>query len=261
MRVYVDAHLCPNVRDLGLVDRMVRKARELGYRLIAIPLPQDFGEEAIKRLRGICMDVGLDLVTRVDLKPRTPGELLRSLRKLRRRFELISVCCESKSVSRKAANDRRVDLLNFPSTDVRKRFFDVAEAELASSSLASFEIDVKPLLTLNGHARVKLLSALRKEVTVAKDFHVPIVVSSGATEEALMRRPREVAALTSLFDLDRDLAVEAVSRTPLTIIERSREKLSPNFVAPGIRVIKGGEVVEKGKASLLSLKNRLGCGV
>jgi RNase P/RNase MRP subunit p30 len=39
-----------------------------------------------------------------------------------------------------------VDLLNFPHLDYHKRFFDRAEAELASSSLATLEVDIKPLL-------------------------------------------------------------------------------------------------------------------
>ena len=57
---------------------------------------------------------GLDLASRVDLRPRSQNELVGLLRRLRRRFEIICVLCESKEVARQAAKDRRVDLLNFP---------------------------------------------------------------------------------------------------------------------------------------------------
>jgi RNase P/RNase MRP subunit p30 len=151
------------------------------------------------------------------------------------------VTCDSKNVSRQAAKDRRVDLLNFPSTDYHRRFFDLAEAELASNSLAVLEIDTQSLLALEGPARIRLLSSIRRETAIAKDFHVPIVISSGASNELFMRKPIEQAALTSLFDLDRESALKGVSKNPLAIVKRNREKLNPDFVAPGIRVIRRGK--------------------
>ena len=240
-RKYGDLHLCPDLGNDEQVTRMIRKASELGCRLIAMPLPPNFPEEKIRKLQGICEEHKIDFASRVDLKPETSEELIRNLRKLRRRFEIIAVVCESKHVARQAAKDRRVDILNFPSHNRRKRFFDKAEGELASNALGSLEIDIKPLLTLEGPARTRLLSSLRREVTIAENFHVPIVISSGATSELLMRKPREMAALTSLFDLDKSSAIQAISKNPMAIVKRNREKLSPNFVAPGIRLVRRGK--------------------
>lgn len=240
-KIYADLHLCSNLEDSEQAACMIRKASKLGYRLVAMSLPLNFPEEKIQQLRNICREAKVDFASRVDLKPRTSKELINSLRRLRRRFELVAVMCESKHVARQAAKDRRVDLLNFPSISFRKRFFDKAEAELASNSIASFEIGIKPVLTLEGPARIRLLSSLRREAAIAQAFHVPIVISSGASSEMLMRKPRELAALASLFDLDETSAIEAISRNPLAIIKRNREKLSPNFVAPGIRIIRRGK--------------------
>jgi len=240
-RKYADLHLCPDLGNDEQVTRIIKKTSQLGYGLIAIPLPQNFPEEKIRKLQNICKENRIGFASRVDLKPRTPNELIRSLRKLRRRFEIIVVVCESKQVARQAAKDRRVDLLNFLGCNRRKRFFDKAEAELASNALGSLEIDIKPLLTLEGPARIRLLSSLRREVAIAEDFHVPIVISSGASNELLTRKPREMAALTSLFDLDKCSAINTVSKNPLAIVKRNREKLSPNFVAPGIRLIRRGK--------------------
>jgi len=240
-RIYADLHLCPNLKDYERVSRMITTASRLGYRQIAITFPPNIAEEEIQRLRSISKEAKIDLASRVDLKPKTPRELIRDLRRLRRRFEIIAVLCESKSVARQAAKDRRVDFLNFPSIDFRRRFFDGAEAELASKGLASLEIDMKPLLTLEGLVRIRLLSNLRREVAIAQDFHVPIVISSGVSDEMLMRKARELIALASLFDLDYATAMEAVSKNPLAIVRRNREKLSSRFVAPGIRVIRRGK--------------------
>jgi RNase P/RNase MRP subunit p30 len=220
---------------------MINKASRLEYRLIAITFPLNAKREEIERIQNISREYKIDLASRIDLKPRSPKELIQHLRKLRRKFEVIAVICESKTVARQAAKDRRVDLLNFPSPNTHRRFFDTAEAELASKALASLEIDIKPLLTLEGPARVRLLSSLRREAAIAQKFHVPIVISSGASDEFLMRKPRDMAALASLFDLDEVSAINAVSKNPTQIVKRNRENLSPKFVAPGIKVIRKGK--------------------
>ena len=220
---------------------MIRKAAALGYRLIAIPVPLSFTEKKVRWLRNLCEEVGIEFASRIDLKPRTPRELIVNLRRLRRRFEIIAVLCETKQVARQAAKDRRVDLLNFPAINFRRRFFDKAEAELACSGLTAFEIDVKPLIMFEGTVRVRLMSNLRKEVAIAQKFRVPTIVSSGVSDELHMRKPRELAALASLFDLKETAALEAVSKNPVAIVKRNREKLSPRFVAPGIRVIRRGK--------------------
>ncbi|RJS78453.1 hypothetical protein CW667_00020 [Candidatus Bathyarchaeota archaeon] len=240
-RIYADLHLCPNLNNERQTARMIRKAAALGYRLIAIPVPLSLTEKKVRWLRNLCEEVGIEFASRIDLKPRTPRELIVNLRRLRRRFEIIAVLCETKQVARQAAKDRRVDLLNFPAINFRRRFFDKAEAELASSGLTAFEIDVKPLIMFEGAARVRLMSNLRKEVAIAQKFRVPTIVSSGVSDELHMRKPRELAALASLFDLKETAALEAVSKNPVAIVKRNREKLSPRFVAPGIRVIRRGK--------------------
>jgi len=240
-RVFADLHIRLNVKDQAAALRMINKAAVLGYRLIAVPIAPETCADEVAKLRALCSEAGIDFASRVDLRPRAPNELIHQLRRLRRKFEVVCVSCENKAVARQAAKDRRVDLLNFPLLDFRRRFFDRAEAELASNSLAALEVDIKPLLVLHGPLRVRLLSSLRREVAIAKEFHVPVVVSSGVGRELLLRKPREMAALAFLFGLDETSALEAVSQSANAIFKRNREKLSAKFVAPGIRVVKEGK--------------------
>ncbi|MGB9841541.1 MAG: RNase P subunit p30 family protein [Candidatus Bathyarchaeales archaeon] len=240
-KIFADLHLRLNIRDQTATLRMITKAASLGYRLIAVPLSPETPENEIAQLKDACNEAKMDFASRVDLRPKTPNELLRALRRLRRKFEVICVNCDNKQVARQAAKDRRVDLLNFSSLDFRKRFFDNAEAELASNSLAALEIDMRPLLVLDGPSRIRLLLSLRREVAVAKEFQVPIVISSGVSEEKLLRKPRDMAALAFLFGLDEASALKAVAQEPAAIVKRNREKLSPNFIAEGIRVVREGK--------------------
>jgi RNase P/RNase MRP subunit p30 len=240
-RVYADLHLRLNVKDPAETLRIIKKVSELGYRLVAVPLAPETRQNEVAKLQEVCKEAGVDFASRLDLRPRTSNELMVQLRRFRRKFEVIGVACENKQVARQAAKDRRVDLISFPLLDFRHRFFDKAEAELASNSLAALEVDVNPLFILEGASRVRLLSSLHREAGIARKSRVPIVVSSGVAAEILLRKPRELAALAFLFGLDEDSALDAVSRNPHVIVKCNREKLGSGFVAPGIRVIKDGK--------------------
>lgn len=240
-RNFTDLHLRINPNDQQTTQHLLDKASRFGYHHVGIPFVSKIQENQVAALKAMCTQAGLDYVLRADFKARTPDDLTHFLRKFRRQFEIICIVCESKEVARQAAKDRRVDLLNFPSLDYHKRFFDRAEAELASNSLAALEVDAKSLLILEGPPRVRLLSNLRREVAIAREFHVPLVLSSGISEERLMRMPRDLASLAYLFGLGEAEALDSVSTNPRAIVTRNREKLSGKFVAPGISILREGK--------------------
>ncbi len=240
-RAFADLHLRANPKDMQATQRVIERAAKFGYRHISIPFTGQLEETQICTLKAACDQTGLDFVLRADFKPRNQEDLMRFLRKFRRKLEVICIICDQKEVARQAAKDHRVDLINFPSLDYHKRFFDRAEAELASCNQTALEVDVKPLLVLEGPPRVRLLSSLHREVALAREFHVPIVLSSGVGETHLMRMPRDLASLAYLFGLNESDALDAVSTNPLAVVTRNREKLSVGFVAPGISVIKEGK--------------------
>ena len=63
------------------------------------------------------------------------------------------------------------------------------------------------------------------------------MASSWASSPYGLRAPRDMAALLMLVGLDPSEALKAVSKTPMEIVERNREKLSPSYVMPGVRVV------------------------
>jgi len=238
---FVDLHLRPPHKISDQTEMLIKKSAELGYGSLGIAFPIDAKQEEIFEIREICSRFGVDLVTRVDLAPKTVKELLKNLAILRRKIEVITVHCYSKEVARQAAKDRRVDLISFPLAHPRKCFFDSAEAELASKASASLEIELAPLLSFSGFQRVRLLSLWRGETDTAKKFGVPIILASGANDVYLLRKPEDYAFLSYLFGLDFHAAKQALSKNPQAIVERNRRKLSSNYVAPGIYVIRRGK--------------------
>ena len=242
MKGFVDLHLVlPYSTKRGEIKDLIARSAELGYSSVGIPLPIDVAGKDIGDIERICGDNGVDLVKRVDLRPRDSRELLRLLRIVRRRREVVAVRCGSKAVARQAAKDRRVDLICFSSSDLRRRFFDSAVAELASKSSAGLEVDIAPLIAMDGFRRIRLISCLRREVALAKKFGVPLVLSSGAFDKYLLRSPQDYASLAYLFNLANHTAVGAMCDTPQGMVERNRRKLGPDYVAPGVYVVKRGK--------------------
>jgi len=240
MKAYVDLHLIPPGGKTERAKELIKRAAELGYNYIGLTIPMETERATINQLRRFSSSEGVDMVTRVDLTPKNSRELLEHLRRLRRRYEIIAVRCTGKAVARQAAKDRRVDILSFPSTNPKERFFDRAEAELASKASAALEIDLTQILLTRGARRIRLLSTLRTEASIAERLKVPIVLSSGATGIGQQRRPRDMASLSYLFDMKPETALKAISENPLDIIERNRRKLSPDYVAPGVYIIRRG---------------------
>jgi len=241
VKAFIDLHLHLNLKDQGKIRQMIEKSAELGYKAVGVAFPQKFYRNDAEKIRKICKEFDIEFISRIDLKPTNTTELLKSLRILRRRVEIISVNCISKGVARQAAKDRRVDILSFSHLDMKRRFFDSAEAELASKSQVALEFDLAPLLYLYGYQRIRLLSKLREETFIAKKYKVPIILSSGANNVSLLRKPEDYASLGYLFGLDLNDARDSMSKNPKEIIERNRRKLSPNFVAPGVYVIRRGK--------------------
>lgn len=239
MKRFADLNLNIQTENLELFEKIIRKTSWLGYKIVGVPLPSKITKEKIEQLKDIAKNFGVDLASRVNLSPSNPQELIRNLRKLRRKFEIIAVNCHLKSVARQAAKDRRVDIIYFPN-EIKRRFFDKAEAELASKALAALEIEIMQIPILPRTQRMQLISRLRSEVKIAEKYRIPIIISSGTSNPMLMRKPREMAALATLFDMSMERALKSVSEIPCSILERNREKLSPNFVAPGLKIIRMG---------------------
>ncbi|MEM0010099.1 MAG: RNase P subunit p30 family protein [Candidatus Bathyarchaeia archaeon] len=238
-RVYADLHLRPPSGRIEDIKFLIERASSLGYSIVGLTSPPDIDRETIKALQREFSNI--DLVTRIDLSPKNAGELLKLLSKVRWKFEIVAVECATREVALQAAKDRRVDLIFFALEDPKKHFFGISEAKLASEKNAALEINMSPILYLTSPFRINLLRVLRREALIAKKYNVPIVISSGASNPYMLRRPEDYAFLAFLIDLDFHSARQALSENPRTIVERNRRKLSENYVCPGVYIVRRGK--------------------
>ena len=215
---------------------MLEKALRLGYGGVAVAGSQT--------LEGLEAPWGLYVISRVDLKPKTAGALKASLSRVRPLYVVVAVECHSKAVARQAARDHRVDVVYFPPGS--GLWFDEAEARLASQTDCAYEINLTELLTLIAGRDTHGLRRVAEGVWNAWRRDVPVILSTGASNRLEMREPRGLASLMTLLDIDLEDAVEMISTNPQSIVERNRGKLSGEYVAPGVRIVKEGEEADAG---------------
>lgn len=215
--------------DPAEFERMILTAKELGYRHLGVVFNGDRVTDE--------NSLGMDVISRVELSPTSPGDLLSSLRRVRDRFEVVAVDCSSKAVARQAAKDHRVDILMFPG-DLSERKavgLDEQEATLAAGMGCSFEISAVELIHAGSARMAKLIARLKKETAAARRHDIPIIVSSGAAAALELREPRALSAILDLLDVEEEAALDMVSINPLNVVERNREKLKPGHTEPGVR--------------------------
>lgn len=215
---------------------MLEKARGLGYGGVAVA--------SNRNLEGLEAPGGLDVISRVDLKPKTAGALKASLRRVRPLYVVVAVECRSKAVARQAARDHRVDVVYFPPDS--GLWFDDAEARLASQTEGAYEINLTELLTLIAGRDIRGLRRVAEGIWNAWRRDVPVILSTGASNRLEMREPRGLASLLTLLDIDLEEASEMISTNPWSIVERNRRRLSGEYAAPGVRIVKEGGEIDAG---------------
>jgi ribonuclease P/MRP protein subunit RPP1 len=233
---FIDLQVTPMVTSE--MEEMLTFGSELGYAGIGLEFNRLSVEDA-RKAEKVAEILGIDLVTRINLTPNDPEELLNFLKKTRLQYEVVAVTCLNHRVAKQAAKDHRVDLLDFPVSC--RPSFDEPTAQLASTSNAALELTIAEIIMNIGSQRVMAISKLRKEVKIARRFKVPVILSSGSQNIYQLRGPKEIIATASIIGLTQRDATEALSTGPLKMVETNRKKLSPDYV-------QGASYVERRKS-------------
>ncbi len=243
-RRFVDLHVKSTLSNgYSTPEQIAKMASYLGYEAIGLA---DFNLEnidLIDKVKRLFRNYGIDLISRINIDVDSPKELKSILRKIRRKVEIISVFCRNIDVARLAARDRRVDLLIFSVESWKQNFFDSSEAKLALNGESALEVSLMKIIKARSSSyRIKAMRILSENIRIAKKYGVPVVISSGASSILEMRAPRELAALATVFSLSELEARKSLSEVPMMIVNRNREKLSENFIMPGVKLIRRGEI-------------------
>lgn len=231
MKPYADLHLCPPLDDVANVRSMASVLNELGTGVVGLVVPPDRLTPAPPAVKSFG-DAGIDVAKRLNLKPRSREELLRSLRRFRSKYEIIAVNCSTPSVSRVAVRDRRVDIVRFPKQGSGSGF----RRNLASTCRAALEFNMSELTRApEFEAR---LHRLRREIEIAAEASTVVIGSTNASNPYELRAPRDVAAVLHVLGLSLGAALKGVSEIPLAIVKENRLRMREPDLEEGVRIVR-----------------------
>jgi len=232
---YADLHI--KVTDEGdPPELLIKMARHLGFSLIALSVESFHKLKLLEPLKKLGSNLGLDVAFRLDLKPSSSNDLKFSLRKFRRKVEVIAVYCHNVAIARTAARDRRVDV-TFYNPENMLSIFDEGQISLLIESGHYVEVNLSDMLYEPPDKQARIMWNYRCVLSIAKKRGIPIIFSSGSSKIMDMRAPRELSALASIIMDDDNLARDAISITPIRLVQTNREKLSPRHIQPGVKVV------------------------
>ena len=231
MRAYADLHLLPPPDDAANAQAMADILLELRTSTIGLVLPPE-RLERMPAAYSVFRSAGIDVATRLNLKPKSKNDLLRDLRKHRNAYEIIAVQCDSSPISQVAVRDRRVDIVRFPRTMGAKLF----HLRLARICRAALEIDMTELTSrINSPAT---LFGLLRNIQIAVEASIPVIGSTGASKPLNLRSPRDIASILHVIGLPINSALDSVSAVPVGIVQKNRLKLGQSQPEDGVRILR-----------------------
>jgi len=108
----------------------------------------------------------------------------------------------------------------------------------AAKNNVAIEINFREILTTTKKTRSKILHNIQSNVKLAKKYHTPIILCSGAISHFELRDPQAMISMAVQLGLSLNEAKVAISKVPESIIRLTKERISEKWVMPGVKVVK-----------------------
>jgi len=225
----LNVHALPDYADSS--SRMILEAKDMGYSgicLTSINHANTFGGTNIT----MPMPRDFDIYTGIEIKADNVSKLNKFINKSVNKVDIISVSGGHEDINRGAVENGHVDILAHPASQGKPLNHVLSKAAADNGVAIDFNIDT--LIRHRGGNRVRILTALRQNVRLARKFDASMVITSNARSHYDLRGPREMMALGMLMGMTQEEALHALSTIPGSIINRNRNN---NRIMDGVEVI------------------------
>ncbi|MFQ6062303.1 MAG: ribonuclease P protein component 3 [Methanosarcinales archaeon] len=169
----------------------------------------------------------------IEIKVESANKLHSLIRKYRPKVEILAVHGGNESINRLAVENSHVDILAHPNQGKGNGINHIL-ASYASENKVAIEFNLDVIIQTRGGYRVRALSGFRKNLKLARKYKVPMIITSNAFSVYDIRAPREMIALAKLFGMTKEEAINALSVTPMQIIEHRTKK---GVIMEGVEIV------------------------
>lgn len=209
--------------------RMAATAADYGFEGVVL---RNHGDESFDADAAAIADrYDLDVVDGVEIRAESRSRAGGFLGAHRPERTVVLVHGGDPALNRFAVESDRVDVLAHPMASDGDVNHVIVEA--AADNGVALEVDLSPVLRSSGGRRTRAIAGLRKLRDLIEHATAPYVVSADARSHLHVRTPRELLALGKAIGLDREWIATGLKEWG-RIAARNRERLSEEYVAPGV---------------------------
>ena len=202
------------------LEEMASFASKLGIAGIGIVQYYSGTVEDVQKMEGI------DAVNCIMLKPSSAQELNDVAGRVRNKCEILMVHGGDYEINRAACENSVIDVLCHPELGRRDSGLDHVCMKAAADNEVAIEVNFREVLESYKIKRTYVLSAMKKNIKLARKYGANTVTTSGAVTKWGMRSGRELAAITHLLGLELGQAIDSASAVPESMVRKNREKLA-----------------------------------
>lgn len=193
---------------------------------------QDSSVEDGEFAERIHEEYGVDVVDAIEIRADNPETASGHVGNYRPKHTILGLHGGTNKLNRFAVENERVDVLAHPMRD--RGDFNHVLAKAAVENSVRVEFDLSRVLRMDGGPRVQALSDLRKLREIIEQYDVPFVVSANPRSHLQVRAPRELAAVGQAIGFSKDQILQGLEEWEV-LAERNRERMSDEFIAPGVK--------------------------
>ena len=219
------------------LEELAKTAKLLGFRGICFVFYyQDERQKEIllAEIERIRKEVGIDVY--LGFEARDLKEL-KFLAKNRRSFDLLLARGGEIEMNRKACETPEVDILTHPEYQRSDSGLDHVCMKFAAKNDVAIEVNFREILITNKKTRAMVMANIAKNIKLAKKYHTPIILCSGAISHWELRAPECLVSMACQLGLELSEAKKAISEVPKKIVEKAKERRSEKWVMPGVKVL------------------------
>ncbi len=198
-------------KDYEDLAEILRIANRIGFKILVVEVED---KELVKKLDSLGREYKIKILKRKTIVAEKEEELRRSLRGIKKLYEIVAVKPLSYPVARFAARDGRVDLVVIDNDSIR--YFDLSEIRLLEQFYGALELPLNHIITHAGNAR--FLTRLVNKVRLIVRYDPPIIASSAATTVYNLWHPLQMIGFLSLIGIPESKAASAVMAEPFRIV-------------------------------------------
>ncbi|WP_435175048.1 RNase P subunit p30 family protein [Halorussus sp. AFM4] len=180
----------------------------------------------------IAEEYGVDVVDAIEIRADNPDVASGHVGNYRPKHTVLALHGGTNALNRFAVESDRVDVLAHPMRG--NGDFNHVLAKAAADHGTRVEFDLSRVLRADGGPRVRALQDLRKLRELVEKYDAPYVVSANPTSHLQVRAPRELAAVGEAVGFSEDQIRTGLAEWA-ALAERNRERLSDEFIAPGVK--------------------------